>query len=189
LNVHLSNNAVKSLLNVTLQNLETYDENSSNPSIHKKVFIIKKKAELDSDHETTNYSPDEAKLSFLEVLKESLNMEIISEKGLSIKMMLKKQQDQPQEYRRLHFSLTNLMFNDQECKVATFRDVTEKKQLGLMKETNKLLHMLTSSVTHEMVTPLKCMISFAAIVLKELQNSSKRKEAELIITTAKLLLS
>jgi K+-sensing histidine kinase KdpD len=49
--------------------------------------------------------------------------------------------------------------------------------------------MLTSSVTHEMVTPLKCMISFAAIVLKELQNSPKRKEAELIMTTAKLLLS
>ena len=73
--------------------------------------------------------------------------------------------------------------------MATFRDVTEKKKLAKIEKANKLLHMLTSSVTHEMVTPLKCMISFAAIILKELQNSPKRKEAELIMTTAKLLLS
>ena len=71
----------------------------------------------------------------------------------------------------------------------TFRDVTEVKKAAKIQAANKLLSLLTSTVTHEMVTPLKCMISFATSVLKELQNSPKKHEAELILTTAKLLLS
>jgi K+-sensing histidine kinase KdpD len=49
--------------------------------------------------------------------------------------------------------------------------------------------MLTSSVTHEMVTPLKCMITFETTLMNELKNSPKKNEAKLIFTTAKLLLS
>jgi signal transduction histidine kinase len=81
------------------------------------------------------------------------------------------------------------MFNQEECKVATFRDVTDKSKLAKIEADNKLLHMLTSSVTHEMVTPLKCMVSFSEIVVKALANSPKKYEAELIMTTSKLLLS
>ena len=40
-----------------------------------------------------------------------------------------------------------------------------------------------------MVTPLKCIISFATSLQKELKHSPKCKEAELIYVTAKLLLS
>jgi hypothetical protein len=50
----------------------------------------------------------------------------------------------------------------------TFRDVTEVKKAAKIQAANKLLSLLTSTVTHEMVTPLKCMISFATSVLKEL---------------------
>ena len=118
-----------------------------------------------------------------------------TESGLTV--LLKKKMDSETqggaaggaEYRELQLSLNNLMFNNYECKVATFRDVTEKKKLAKTEAANKLLHMLASSVTHEMVTPLKCMISFAATVQKELKNSPKREEADLIVTTAKLLLS
>lgn len=52
-----------------------------------------------------------------------------------------------------------------------------------------MLHLLNSSVTHEMVTPLKCIVSFAKSILKELEHSPKRHEAELIISTTKLILS
>jgi len=61
--------------------------------------------------------------------------------------------------------------------------------LAKIEADNKLLHMLTSSVTHEMVTPLKCMVSFSETVLKELENSPKKHEAELIVVTSKLMLS
>jgi len=85
--------------------------------------------------------------------------------------------------------INNLLYNNQECKVATFRNVTERKKLAKIEASNKLLHMLTSSVTHEMLTPLKCMISFAAVIIKELKNSPRLQEAKLLMTTAKLLLS
>jgi hypothetical protein len=58
-------------------------------------------------------------------------------------------------------NLTDLIFNKEECKVATFRDVTRSKQLVKVEKDNKLLHLLSSSVTHEMVTPLKVMINLA----------------------------
>jgi K+-sensing histidine kinase KdpD len=81
------------------------------------------------------------------------------------------------------------MFNQEECKVATFIDVTEIQKFAKIEADNKLLQMLTSSVTHEMVTPLKCMVSFSETVVKALADSPKRYEAELIMTTSKLLLS
>jgi signal transduction histidine kinase len=86
-------------------------------------------------------------------------------------------------------TLTNLIFNQQECRVATIRDVTEVKRLAKIEADNKLLHMLTSSVTHEMLTPLKCMVSFSKTVLRALADSPKKYEAKLIMTTSKLLLS
>jgi K+-sensing histidine kinase KdpD len=85
--------------------------------------------------------------------------------------------------------LTNLIFNKEECKVATFRDVTELKNIAKMQADNKLLQLLTSSVTHEMVTPLKCIVNFSESLVKELRKSPKKYEAELIVTTSKLLLS
>jgi hypothetical protein len=48
--------------------------------------------------------------------------------------------------------------------------------------------MLCSIVTHEMVTPLKCILLFTDEIKKDL-DSSKTNQAELIISTTKLLLS
>jgi len=61
-------------------------------------------------------------------------------------------------WRKFEFTLTNLIFNTEECKVATFRDLTEQLKLVKIQEDNRLLQMLTQSVTHEMVTPLKCVV-------------------------------
>lgn len=85
--------------------------------------------------------------------------------------------------------MSNLIFKNEECKVATFRDVTELKKLAKIEADNKLLQLLTSSVTHEMVTPLKCIVNFSESLVKELRNSPKKHEAELIMTTSKLLLA
>lgn len=53
-----------------------------------------------------------------------------------------------------------------------------------------MVSLLSSSVSHEMVTPLKCIISFATSLKSELDHMKKsQKHAELIYVTAKLLLS
>ena len=63
--------------------------------------------------------------------------------------------------RKFELTLTNLIFNTEECKVATFRDITEQLELAKIEEDNRLLQMLTSSVTHEMVTLLKCVVELS----------------------------
>ena len=68
-------------------NLETYDDNTPNPSLHKKVFMITKKPELESETDTDGESRKE-KMSFLEVMRQSLTMNI-KEEGLTILMMPK----------------------------------------------------------------------------------------------------
>ena len=82
-----------------------------------------------------------------------------------------------------------MIFNKEECQVATFRDITNLKKLAKIEAENKLLQLLSSSVTHEMVTPLKCIINFSESLIKELRNSPKKTEAELILTTSILLLA
>ena len=73
--------------------------------------------------------------------------------------------------------------------MATFRDVTRSKQLVKVEKDNKLLHMLSSSVTHEMVTPLKVIINLASLVQKELKGKPREHEAKLIVVSAKLMLA
>ena len=51
-----------------------------------------------------------------------------------------------------------------------------------------MLSLLTSTVTHEMITPLKCVIQFGETLLNA-KDPKVSKEAELIVSTAKLLLS
>ncbi len=58
-----------------------------------------------------------------------------------------------------------------------------------MSAENRMLSLLTASVSHEMLTPLKCIIEFALSLMNELNKSPQRYTAELILSTSKLLLS
>lgn len=70
----------------------------------------------------------------------------------------------------------------------TIRDISEINKFAKVSAENKMLSLLTSSVTHEMITPLKCIIQFGTSLLKS-KDPLVVKEAELIVSTAKLLLS
>ena len=91
--------------------------------------------------------------------------------------------------RYLELQMNSISLNKEEYRVATFRETTESKRLARSEANTRMVQLLSSSVTHEMVTPLKCIISFATSLQKELKHSPKCKEAELIYVTAKLLLS
>lgn len=93
------------------------------------------------------------------------------------------------EMRYLELQINSIIINYEEHHIGTFRDVTENRRLQQAEGNAKLGSMLMSSVTHEMVTPLKCIISFAQSLEQELKHSPKRADAELIYITGKLLLS
>jgi len=71
----------------------------------------------------------------------------------------------------------------------TLRDISKIQQLTQLKSENEMLGLLTSSVSHEMLTPLKCIISVAYRV-KGLFHDLKHKEmVETIISAAGLTLN
>lgn len=50
--------------------------------------------------------------------------------------------------------------------VAIIRDITEINKLAKLSADNKMLNLFTSTVTHEMITPLKCLTEFGKSIVK-----------------------
>ena len=67
----------------------------------------------------------------------------------------------------------------------TIRDVTKLLQLKSIESENKFFNQLTATVTHEMMIPLNCIITFARSIAK--QNSDQCARAKTIENVAVLL--
>ena len=62
----------------------------------------------------------------------------------------------------------NLNFNEEECVVINFTDISTYQRLKIQEENNNLLKTLNASVHHEMVVPLKVNIEMAMRLKKSL---------------------
>ena len=89
----------------------------------------------------------------------------------------------------LQLNFQSLIYNAKQCQVLTVCDITEIDKFAKLSSDNKMLSLLTSSVTHEIITPLKCIIEFAQNIIKISKDPKVLKEAKLILSTTKLLLS
>ena len=63
-----------------------------------------------------------------------------------------------------------LSFNEVECRVLNFTDITSYIRLKHEEEVNNLLKTLNASVHHEMVVPLKVNIEMADRLKKNLKD-------------------
>ena len=66
-----------------------------------------------------------------------------------------------------------MYLKNKACCMVQLRDITEIKKLAKLSAQNKMLTMFTSSVTHEMITPLKCATQLAI----NINSSSKDKNS------------
>ena len=86
----------------------------------------------------------------------------------------------------------DLIFNEKECQVLNFTDMTTYLQLKCEEEKNKLLSTLNMSVHHEMLVPLKVNVDASSHLIKHLNrqnsNAHTRKMARTILVSSKLLL-
>jgi signal transduction histidine kinase len=73
--------------------------------------------------------------------------------------------------------------------VLTCRDITKIKENAKLSADNKMLSLMSSAVSHEMITPLKCIISMAQALSKKIPNESLKYDVDLISTTSKMLLN
>ena len=63
----------------------------------------------------------------------------------------------------------DMIFNEQECQVLNFADITAYKRLKQEEEMNRLLKLLNASVHHEMLAPLKANVDIAERLIKNLR--------------------
>jgi signal transduction histidine kinase len=85
--------------------------------------------------------------------------------------------------------MSTITLNKTDYRVATFCDVTESQKAAQAEANVRMVEFMTSSITHETITPLKCIVSFSQKLQKVLKHSDARRDAEYIYITAKLILS
>ena len=67
------------------------------------------------------------------------------------------------------------------------QDITLFSELEQVKNNNKALNMLSSTISHEMLMPLSCIIAFAEECLEASQDEQVNSKVASISSTAKLL--
>lgn len=74
--------------------------------------------------------------------------------------------------------------------MATFHDITKEEQLNQLNLEVQLCQLATSCLTHEVVTPLRCIIVMSELIKKDNKNKkSVRQEADIMVSTAELVLA
>jgi hypothetical protein len=53
---------------------------------------------------------------------------------------------------------------NQECIVLTFRDVSQIRDASQLQAENRMLQIYNSCVSHELITPLKCLVTVSGQV-------------------------
>lgn len=68
-----------------------------------------------------------------------------------------------------------------------FNDITDVKRLAFVEYQHLRMQLRQSSVTHELVTPLKCITSFAMELSRKEMDKTNRDVIKLIASTSKLV--
>ena len=66
--------------------------------------------------------------------------------------------------RYVMVSQADLTFDSKPCKVLNIRDMTSFQELSESKREVEMSQMLSSTVTHEVMTPLNCVETFTRCI-------------------------
>lgn len=106
--------------------------------------------------------------------------------GQAIPILMKK--DGKTKY--LSLMLSHILFDNLEYKVATFTDETENRVLFEADQRHMVRSLVTTSLAHEIQTPLKCIVDFAKSLERSLSSKDTLcKEAQMISLSANLICS
>ena len=80
---------------------------------------------------------------------------------------------------------TKLIFNDKECIVFNFQDISAIKKLKREEEKTRLMTLLYSSVHHEIIGPLENNIEASERLIKLVNDKAQRDLAQIILICSK----
>jgi signal transduction histidine kinase len=86
-------------------------------------------------------------------------------------------------------SMQKLLFENKECVVVNLRDVSQIQENTQLHSDNRMLQIYNSSISHEMLTPIKCLVEVSKKVAREVESKRTLEDLSLISNTAKLLLN
>ena len=90
--------------------------------------------------------------------------------------------------KNLLLTKTDFNYNNKECFAFSITDLTSLKQVSKLRNKNSLLELLASNVSHEMMTPLNCMIYLAdKLVAFLIKDNEKSQIARLIKNSANMM--
>lgn len=87
----------------------------------------------------------------------------------------------------LSFRMQDLIYDAKECKVITFKDMSIARKFVKISEERRTAQLLAFTASHEMMTPLKCLVELSD-VQKEVKRVDMLKHMAIIHDTAALLL-
>jgi light-regulated signal transduction histidine kinase (bacteriophytochrome) len=85
------------------------------------------------------------------------------------------------------FRSLRLIFDGKECNMVSIRDVTLFKDLRDTQNKNQYLNMLTATVTHELMSPINCIITFSKTIYSTLPNDIVKHSSKKIFDCATLM--
>ena len=83
--------------------------------------------------------------------------------------------DKKKKDRTLIVKRVEMTFNEINCQMFNFTDITTYKLLKQEEETSRLLQALNTSAHHEMLGPLKTNIDISTRLVKKLKDKDQRK--------------
>ena len=83
----------------------------------------------------------------------------------------------------------DLIFDNYNCQVISFIDISPYAWLRHQKEQNNVLQVLNTTVHHEMLSPLRANIEISQLLYQSMKNLRMKKMAQILNVSSKLLLS
>lgn len=83
--------------------------------------------------------------------------------------------------------MQDLNFNSRPCKMLTLRDMTSHYKFDKIQKQRDLLDGLNQTVSHELMTPLACIVEQSKQVAKNAKNKTTKRLATSIARSAQLM--
>ena len=83
--------------------------------------------------------------------------------------------------RTLIVERVEIIYNDKECLLFNFKDITALKKLDEEKETSRMLKVLNASVHHEMIGPLKTSVDICKRLIPQWPNKQEKRMLQTVL--------
>lgn len=84
-------------------------------------------------------------------------------------------------------TVRELIYANKQCRILVMRDLGPIRQNMKLLSQNKMMSLLQSSISHEMLTPIRCIIEIIELIRARVTQGDLDSDFRLVINTAHML--